>query len=92
MLEAGQDRVHAFSSRAREGIRISGVVDVVSFDEGGVSLETQCGSMAIEGEGLHVRTLNTDEGIVEIDGRINGVYYYDNKPTVKRGLFGRRAD
>lgn len=92
MMESGQERIHTFSSKAREGIRISGVCDVVSFDESGVSLETLCGSMAVEGEGLHVRTLNTEDGIVEIDGKINGVYYYDNKPTVKRGLFGKRAD
>ena len=83
---------HSFSSRAREGIVISGVEDVISFDESGVSLETVCGSMAVEGEGLHVKVLNVGEGKVEIEGRINGVYYFDNKPTQKRGLFGRKND
>lgn len=92
MLESGQERIHEFSSRNREGIKISGVCDVVSFDESGVSLETLCGSMAVEGEDLHVKTLNTDDGVVEIDGKINGVYYYENKPTAKRGLFGKRSE
>ena len=92
MFESGQDRAHGFSSQSREGIKISGVSDVVSFDESGVSLKTVCGSMAVEGEGLHVRTLNTSDGVVEIDGKINGVYYFENRPTAKRGLFGRKAD
>ena len=88
MLGVDQERKHEFISRQREGISISGVNDVVSFDETGISLETLCGSMAIEGEGLRVRTLNTNDGVVEIDGKINGVYYYENKPVKKRTLFG----
>ena len=89
MLETEKKREHEFCSDARERI---GVSDVISFDERGVSLETVCGNMAVEGEDLHVKTLNTSDGVVEIEGRINGVYYYDNKPTVKRGLFARKSD
>lgn len=80
---------HGFSVRDRQEIRIDGVSDVISFDEVGVALETVCGSMAIEGEGLHITVLNVSEGKVEISGRVNGVYYYE-KNTVKRGLFGRK--
>ena len=92
MVSNEKEQVHAFSSRAREGIEIAGVKEVISFDEGGVALETVCGNMAIEGEGLHVTTLSLSEGKVVVDGRINGVYYYESKPAVKRGLFGRRLD
>ena len=92
MLGAEQDRAHSISSRSREGIRIEGVNDVLSFDDRGVSLDTLCGGMGIEGEGLRVKTLNTENGIVEIEGRINGVYYFDEKPTAKRGLFSRKVD
>jgi sporulation protein YabP len=90
MLGSEQERTHTFYSKNREGVRIEGVDDVISFDENGVSLQTKCGGMAVEGEDLHVRTLNTGDGIVEIDGKINGVYYYENKPLQKRSLFGRR--
>lgn len=80
---------HAFISKMREGIKINGVNEVLSFDDVGVSLDTPCGSMAIEGEGLRVTTLNTDDGIVEITGKINGVYYYESKPAQKHRLFKR---
>ncbi len=91
MNESVSGGVHYIYSKGREGIKINGVSDVASFDESGVALETLCGSMAVEGEGLHVTVLNITDGIVEIDGRINGVYYYENKPQEKRGLFSRRG-
>ena len=81
---------HSFFSKGREGIEICGVTDVVSFDEGGVVMETQCGSFAVEGENLHVTVLNLTDGKVVIEGRINGVYYFDSTPKQKRGLFGRK--
>ena len=86
VLEKGE---HSFYSKMREGVRINGVSEVLSFDDGGVALDTVCGSMAVEGEGLRVTTLNTEEGVVEISGKIGGIYYYENKPTQKRGLFRR---
>ena len=84
------EKRHSISSFDREGIKICGVSDVVSFDERGVALETTVGNMAVEGEGLHVTVLNITDGIVEIDGRINGIYYYETKPQGKRGLFKGR--
>ncbi len=92
MPDTVQTKIHSFYSEDRDGIKIRGVSEVISFDDGGVALDTPLGNMAVEGEGLRVTTLNTDEGVVEITGRINGVYYFDVKPTAKRGLFGRRSD
>jgi len=83
---------HSFFSRSREGMNIDGVIDVVSFDEGGVVLLTVCGNMAVEGEGLHVKVLNISDGIVELEGRINGMYYFEDKQQTKRGLFRKRSD
>lgn len=83
---------HAFSSKVRDGIRVSGVLDVVSFDEKSVVLETSCGGMGIEGEGLHITTLNISEGLVDIEGRLNGLYYFEDRPVQKRRLFSRGGD
>ena len=88
----GKKSVHAFSSSGRDGIAVSGVSDVISFDEGGVVMETDCGSFAVEGEGLHVTTLELSSGNVRIEGKINGVYYFDVRPVKKKGLFGRKND
>ena len=80
---------HSFSSKNREGMDIRGVLDVVSFDDKGIALETQSGSMAIEGEGLHITVLNINDGCVVVEGRINGVYYFDSSAKTKKGLFGK---
>ena len=92
MQENGEKKIHWFYSENRDGMKIRGVSEVLSFDDGGVALETPLGNMAVEGEGLRVTTLNTEEGVVEITGKINGVYYYDARPTAKRGLFSRRSE
>lgn len=83
---------HGFSSVGREGIDIGGVLNVVSFDDRGVVLETSAGSMALEGEGLHITVLNITDGRVSVEGRINGVYYFEERQKTKRGLFGKRND
>ena len=80
---------HSFSSKNREGLDIRGVIDVVSFDDKGIALETQCGSMAIEGEELHITVLNITDGCVAVEGKINGLYYFDSSAKQKKGLFGR---
>ena len=87
MHETVGDR-HAFSSEGRAGIEITGVKDVVSFDENGVVLETVCGSMAVEGEALRVTTLELTEGRVSVEGRIIGVYYFDSTPKPQKGWLG----
>ena len=82
---------HSIISKNRNGISVEGVSDVDSFDEGGVVMETVCGSLAVEGEGLHVTVLNVTEGKVVIEGRINSIYYFDDSPKNKKGLFGKKG-
>lgn len=83
-----QERKHALSMGARRYISISGVTEVESFDEQTVILSTDCGEMTLEGEGLHIGTLDIARGVVEVDGRVNGIYYSDSAP-VRRGLRAR---
>ena len=84
-----EGNAHSFFSRGREGIEVSEVVDVISFDESGILTETLCGSMAIEGEGLHITVLNIGEGKIAVEGRIGAVYYFEEKQKRKKGLFGK---
>lgn len=79
---------HAITLYERAKLQISGVSEVISFDEQSVSLQTVCGGMTIEGSGLHITTLNIDRGEVVIDGTVNGIYYFSDHGT-KPGFFGR---
>ena len=55
---------HTVSLRAREGLEVRGVTDVISFDEQAVVLQTVCGTMTVEGASLHIHVLSMEEGIV----------------------------
>ena len=79
MAEKGNEEVkkHTLALSARTHAEIAGVTEVESFDEHSVVLVTDCGDMTVEGEGLHVSTLDIARGVVEVSGRIGGIYYSD---------------
>ena len=83
--QAQEEKKHRLCVQTRACAEVSGVTDVESFDEQTVVLTTDCGEMTVEGEGLHVSTLDIARGVVEIHGRIHAVVYGDAMPQ-KRGL------
>ena len=90
-IKAQQKTKHDLVLRSRESASIDGVKEVISFDEGQVILVTSCGEMTVEGEGLHINVLDTDGGVVELVGRVEAVYYTDEKAaqTIGNGFFSR---
>ena len=79
---------HAVSVVGRERAGIFGVTQVDSFDEHTVILKTDCGEMTVEGEELHVGSLDIAKGEVEITGRISAICYSD-EVAPKRSRRGR---
>lgn len=83
-------RVHDIILKGRGHMEVSGVVNVTSFDEETVCLETVMGDMMIEGEGLRVSTLDTEKQKIILCGKVNGLYYYSGGGSErKKGFFGR---
>ncbi len=81
---------HAINLISRQHIDISGVRDVLSFDEDGASLVTECGRLTLEGKNIKVSALDVERGVVKIEGQIDALFYSDIKEETKRGLFGRK--
>ncbi len=75
---------------ARKILTTDGVIDVLSFDEGLVSLSTSLGLLLVEGEEMRVKKMDMESGVVSLEGKISAVYYTDERQTHKKGLFGRR--
>jgi sporulation protein YabP len=69
---------HHVSMDRRENVLITGVLDVVSFDEEAIVCETEMGILILRGLNLHVNKLNLDNGELEIDGEIENLSYEDN--------------
>ena len=64
----------------RKKLNISGVKDVISFDDETLLLDTALGKMTVKGEGLHIISFNTDNGTLTAEGRLHAaVYMSDGK-------------
>ncbi len=68
---------HKLSLLMRRSCSLTGVTDVVSFDEQEVVLETEQGTMILTGEELHVTGLSLETGEVSLEGRIDALRYMD---------------
>ncbi len=59
----------------REKLSISGVLDVLSFDDQVVMVETELGLLTIKGENLKINKLSIDTSEVIVEGDINSLSY-----------------
>ena len=66
---------HSVTLERRENISVSGVLDVISFDEDAIVIDTELGILVLKGLALHVNRLNLDTGELEIDGEIVSLNY-----------------
>ena len=84
-----QAKEHTLTLENRAKLFLSGIEEVVSFDEHTVVLNTALGAMSIEGEGLHILSLSLENGHVTVEGHIDAIFYENRTEKVKRGFFSR---
>ena len=60
---------------SRKKLNLSGIKDVLSFDEETLLLDTILGKMTVKGERLHIESFNTETGELVSDGKIHAVVY-----------------
>ena len=88
MSEQFIKQAHSLILDNRKKLSLTGVTDVMGFDEQTVSLTTDCGTLIVKGENLHINKLNLDSKDVCIDGVINSLQYLSqNTKTLKSKLF-----
>ena len=87
--ETGQQPNYGMVLEKRAKALLTGVTEVVSFDDGQVVLSTHGGRLVITGAGLHVSSLVLEEGKLSLEGTIDGMHYEGG--AQKRGGFLRRA-
>lgn len=74
----------------REKLSISGVLDVLSFDDQIVILETELGLLTVKGDNLRINKLSLDTADVIIDGEIYNLGYSEKDTNQKTGgLFNK---
>lgn len=89
---ASQYERHELTLYNRQGLQVTGIMNVESFDANEFVLQTAYGLLVIRGENLHIKTLNLESGIVALEGMVFDLGYFDEKasPSKKaKGLFGK---
>ena len=82
---------HSILIKDRESITITGVLDVLSFDENNIDIETEMVMLTIKGNELHVNKLNLEKKELELEGELESLDYNDGDSFGKGGssLLGR---
>jgi sporulation protein YabP len=70
-----EDKKSNLTLENRKRLALTGVVEVISFNESVIMLNTNLGSMTIKGEGLRMNKLDVQNGEVIIVGTINSCVY-----------------
>ncbi len=71
----------------RSFLALTGINEVLSFDDGMVNLDCDGTVLAVSGTGLSIVKLSLESGEVSLSGHIDAIVYTDEQP--KKGLFSR---
>ncbi len=70
---------HKLTLSQRNNLTMTGVTEVVSFDEGAVVLRTALGTLVIQGSDLQLKTLSTEGGQVAVEGNVAAMIYEEDR-------------
>lgn len=81
---------HKLTLNERKSMTMTGVAEVVSFDENAVVLKTSLGTLVVHGQGLQLKNLSLDGGQVAVEGSISAFIYEEGRKSggALRRLFG----
>lgn len=71
----------------REKLSVSGVEDILTFDEEEITLDTSLGQLQIRGSNLKVEKLSVDTGEVVATGSFDSLLYQGSSTPQKGGFF-----
>ena len=87
---AEQETAHSLTLEQRKSLTMTGVSEVVSFDDAAVVLHTGLGTLTVQGQELRLKTLSTEGGRVAVTGQISALTYEEPREHGgwMRRLFG----
>ncbi len=66
---------HKLTLNERSQLTMTGVTEVVSFDDAAVILRTDLGTLIVQGQDLQLKNLSLDGGQVAVDGTVSALIY-----------------
>ena len=73
----------------REKLSVSGIIDVESFNDECIVIDTELGVLVVKGEDLHINKLNIDSSELNIEGDIISCEYSDRDGSRSKGFFSK---
>lgn len=82
---------HKMAIQNRKSALLTGVRDVIAFDENQVILDTELGLLTIKGKELHINRLTLEKGEADLEGQLDSLVYSSNEALHRSGesLFAR---
>ena len=78
---------HKLTLSERGNLTMTGVTEVISFDDTAVVMRTDLGVLTVHGRELQLKNLSLDGGQVAVDGTVAALIY--EEPRASRGFLGR---
>ena len=66
---------HKLTLNERKSLTMTGVTEVVRFDDTAVVLRTALGMLSVQGQELKLKTLSLEGGQVAVDGDVSALVY-----------------
>lgn len=78
---------HTLTLNERSKLTMTGVEEVISFDDTSVILRTGLGILSVQGQQLQLKNLSQDGGQLAVDGHISALTY--EEPRTAGGVWHR---
>ena len=79
---------HKLTLNERKNLTMTGVTEVVSFEEHAVVLRTALGTLIVQGRELQLKTLSLEGGQVAVEGSISALIYEEPRASGWRRWLG----
>ena len=81
MAETQMTLPHKLALDQRNNLTMSGVTEVVSFDENEVIVNTDLGRLTVLGQQLQLKTLSVEGGQIVVEGHITSLQYEEPRQS-----------
>ena len=70
---------HKLQLNERKSLTMTGVTEVVSFEDNAVMLRTAMGDLLVQGQQLQLKELSLEGGQVAVDGNVSALIYEESR-------------
>ncbi|MBR1422354.1 MAG: sporulation protein YabP [Ruminococcus sp.] len=73
----------------RNKLFLTGINEILQFDETQLRMFTELGELRIKGSGLHISDMSVESGELNVEGRINSMTYENNRTKKRTAVFDK---